>query len=433
VQLLTVAGNAGDNGVMSGGAVLALARATMKRSKVVVLLAGILACSAGSSSTMDAAMADAASVVDASMDVFVTAAHPNAPTVVKSSGSVLTTPKVVVVTFDSEPLAAQVEAFAQAVGASAYWSATTSEYGVGAAQYAGAVHVASPPETTISQTALEAWLASQLDGTHPEWPTADASTIYTIVYPLFDGIEVDDVAPCEGSPAYHGQITLGSIQVPYAAINRCDPRFGLSGIDYVTAGLSHEWIEASTDPFYFTSPAYQSPAAQYNDWMFATGGELADMCTTTNSVYFQPPDLPYTVQRSWSNAAALAGHDPCVPAPMGAYFTSAPVMTDTLHGSSGGQAFTSEGVHVGLGQSVSIPVELFSDAETNATWSVVAQAVPAASLSFMWDATSGQNGDVLNLTVTRNADDPTLVGVDAFIVTSTLGMRQSAWVGAVGD
>jgi len=108
-------------------------------------------------------------------------------------------------------------------------------------------------------------------------------------------------------------------------------------------------------------------------------------------------------------------------------------MTDTLHGSSDGQAFTSEGVHVGLGQSVTIPVELFSDAETSATWSVVAHAVPAANLSFMWDATSGQNGDVLNLTVTRNADDPTLQGVDAFIITSTLGMRQSAWVGAVGD
>jgi len=403
-------------------------------ARVVGVIAAfvVVACGGDSSSPVDAG-GDAVAVGDVGADVFVTASHPSAPTVQTSNGPVLTAPTLVVITFGGDVLAPGVESFAQAIGASSYWSATTSEYGIGPAQYGGAVHVTAPPQTTISQPALETWLASQLDGTHSDWPAASPSTIYTVVYPLGAGIEVDGVAACDSSPAYHGEITVGSAQVPYAALNRCDGEFGLSGIDFVTAGLSHEWVEAATDPFYFTHPAYQSPAARYDDWMFATGGELADMCTTTNAVYFKPADLPFTVQRTWSNAAAVAGGDPCVPAPSDAYFAAAPLLSDTLEASVQGQSFSSEGVHVALGSSVTIPVALFSEAPTIAPWHVRAAATGAAHLTFAWDQTTGQNGDVLALTITRTADDPSYTGFDAFIITSELGARQSAWVGAVGN
>lgn len=399
----------------------------MQRMAVLAFLLLTAACSS-SSSTNDAADAGPGSGEDAG---FAPADHPAAPTVAKRAGSVLTSPKIVVVTFGDDPLASQVETFAQQIGASAYWTAVTSEYGVGAPTFAGAVHLPAPPAATISIADLESWLVAQLDGTHAEWPAADSSTIYSIVYPTGGGIQVDGLAPCKSSPAYHYEVKLGNgSHVPYAAMNRCDPIFGLSGIDYVTAGLSHEWIEASTDPLYASAPAYMAPATA--DWMLVTGGELADMCTTTAGVYFKPDDLPFTVQRSWSNAAASAGHDPCVPAAEGSYFAAAPVLPDTVKGHYYGGIFTSEGVHAAIGDSATVEVDLFSDAATD-SWTVDAKAFGGAKLEFSWDAQSGANGDKLHLTIKRVADSADITGASFFTITSTLGSKESVWVGAIGD
>lgn len=392
----------------------------------------IAACSSSSSSPVTGADADAgASDGGAS---FTEADHPAAPSVVKKNGSVLASPKLVVVTFADEPLAAQVESFAGQIGASKYWSAVTAEYGVGAPSFVGAVHVAAPPATTVSTNDLESWLVSQLDGTHADWPAPDGSTIYTIVWPQGkgSGIQVDGAPPCGSSPAYHYEVKLpNGTHVPYAAINRCDPIFGLKGIDYVTAGLSHEWVEATTDPLYASAPAYQAP--QEDAWTLVTGGEVADMCTTTDTVYFKPDDLAFTVQRSWSNAAASAGHDPCVPAPPGPYFGAAPVLGDTLKGRYYGEVFSTTGVKAAVGASATIPVELFSDAPTDDAFSVKAASFGGANLDFAWDSQSGKNGDTLQLTVTRKADAPQTSGASFFTITSVMGSRESVWIGAIGD
>jgi len=362
---------------------------------------------------------------------FSPAEHPPAPIITSSGGSVLASPKVVVVTFSNEPFASDLETFAQTLGSSSYWAATTGEYGVGPLAYAGAVHVDAPPATTMSTDALESWLASELDGTHPEFPSYDPSTIYAIVMPKGAGIQVDGAPPCASSPAYHYEIDSGAQHIVYAAINRCDPLFGLSGIDYLTAGLSHELVEASTDPLYISAPAYDGPAAKYTDWNLVTGGEVADFCTPMNDVYFKPSDFPFTVQRSWSNAAAAAGHDPCVPAFAGPYFAAVPVLPDTLKGTYYGQAFTSEGVHVALGASVDVEVDLFSDAPTDAF--AVSATSTGADLGFAWDRASGSNGDVLTLTITRKADAKNIAGIDFFEISAMLDGRVVKWIGAVGN
>ncbi|MGH7281040.1 MAG: hypothetical protein ACRELY_05920 [Polyangiaceae bacterium] len=402
----------------------------MSRVLLLACAALLTACSSSSSAPADAPDSGTSDQGDAGG--FVPADHPAPPTVVKGHGSVLATPKIVVVTFGSDPLASQIEAFASQVGASQYWNATTSEYGVGPIAFGGAVHLDAPPAATISIDDLESWLVSELDGTHADWPAADPSAIYTIVYPKAPGgIQVDGAAPCQSSPAYHYEVKLGSgVHVPYAAINRCDPIFGLSGIDYVTAGLSHEWIEASTDPLYASAPAYASPKSA--DWLIVTGGELADMCTTMTGVYFKPDDLPFTVQRSWSNAAATAGHDPCVPAAGGPYFAAAPVLADQVRGKYYGGAFSSDGAKVAVGASTTIEVDLFSDDATDA-WNVVAAPFGGAKLQFSWDAESGSNGDKLHLTVTRVADSADISGASLFTITSTSGSKESVWIGAVGD
>jgi hypothetical protein len=384
----------------------------------------------------DVATADApAASSDAAADApFEPGAHPASPAVVDTGGTTLKTPKVVTVTFDADPLAAQIDAFAGAVGASAYWHAVTGEYGVEPLTFARAVHLASTPSASIDSGALETWLISQLDGTHAEWGTPDANTIYAIVYPLGMSITMSGQSLCSVTPAYHSEVQLASgVRIPYAAMARCDPFLGLSGIDYVTAGLSHELVEAATDPFPNSGPAYYSPANQYNAWAIVTGGELADMCTLLSDVYFKPAGLPYMVQRSWSNQAAAAGHDPCVPAPASPYFNAAPVLPVTVSGTYYGQAFTTQGANIPLGKSKAIAVELFSDVATPGPWKVQAIASGAAKLTFAWDRSSGLNGDTLQLTVTRVKDDPSVSGVDIFMLLSTLGNEQHAWVGAVGD
>jgi hypothetical protein len=397
---------------------------------VFFVVSATSACSDASPNTDDAG-GDAA-VADAGPDVFVPAQHAPAPSVTNAGGSVLASPKIVVVTFGNDPLAPAIETFAQSIGKSAYWSATTAEYGVGAATFAGGVHLDAPPATTLTTDALEAWIASQLDGTHPEWPAYDASTIYSIIMPQGAGVMVDGAPPCKSSPAYHYEIDSGGKTIVYAAINRCDPLLGLAGIDYVTAGMSHEWIEASTDPLYVSAPAFMQPATKYNDWYIVTGGEVADMCTARNQVYFKPSDLPFTVQRSWSNAAAAAGHDPCVPALDGPYFAAAPVMPTTLHGTYEGQNFTSEGAHVAMGASVDIEIDLFSDVPTDA-FTLDASEMLGASLAFSWDQTTGQNGDTRTLTVTRKADAPGSSGIDFFQVAATLNGKRTLWIGAIGN
>jgi hypothetical protein len=52
--------------------------------------------------------------------------------------------------------------------------------------------------------------------------------------------------------------------------------------------------------------------------------------------------------------------------------------------------------------------------------------------SFSFDKTSGQNGDVVNLTITALASDPRLRR-RALHLVSTLGSVQSIWIGTVGS
>ena len=212
----------------------------------------------------------------------------------------------------------------------------------------------------------------------------------------------------------------------------------MSGIDYLSAGLSHEWIEASSDPFYESRPAYNGPAAKYNAWTLLTGGEVADMCTLSPTAYIRPDNFPFKVQRSWSNASALAAHDPCVPVPATPYFVAAPRMTELLQGSLQGQALAVEGIKIPLGHTSTVEVDLFSDAPIDGGWQVSAldygeTSGIGANLRFAWDKQQGVNGDKLQLTVTRMKDDPNMPGVDIFVLLSTLGSTQNYWIGAVGD
>ncbi|MDB5218988.1 MAG: hypothetical protein JWO86_6915, partial [Myxococcaceae bacterium] len=92
------------------------------------------------------------------------APHPPLPELVNAAnGRILTAPKIVLVFYPGDPHKADLEAFATKMVGSAYWSATTAEYGVGALTYGGSIELTgeSPP-AMIAQTEIQTYVSDAL-------------------------------------------------------------------------------------------------------------------------------------------------------------------------------------------------------------------------------------------------------------------------------
>jgi hypothetical protein len=346
-------------------------------------------------------------------------------------GAVLATPTVVPILFSGDPLRPQIEEFLTSLAGSDYWKATTKEYGVGALTVAPTVVVGEAPPKAIEDTEIVAWLAQHLDGTQPGLVTFDANSVYVVLYPT--GVEVTAAGhvACVDFGGYHSEGLLGTASgaatsggpgtsFAYVAIPECAEWLGFEGIDVVTEELSHELVEAVTDPFTITSPAYASFVAGDLAWAMAAApsgavdipSEVADVCMIAegSASVFTRAAGGSVVQRTWSNQQAVTGQDPCVPA-AGVYFNAEPALTDevTLHVSAT-ESYPTRGIQVPLHESRTVDVRLFSTG-TRPDWYVAASDVAAdeggaPSLRFQWDRQKGNDGDVLRLTIERVADGP---------------------------
>src|SRR5207249_7804873 len=108
---------------------------------------------------------------------------------------------------------------------------------------------------------------------------------------------------------------------------RCPSWKELHGFDVVSATSSHELVEAVTDPFPSSSPAFAAVDQDHSVWRLFPLTELGDMCAVNAGADFRPRDLDYLVQRTWSNAAARAHRDPCGPrGDDDVYFNSVPAL-----------------------------------------------------------------------------------------------------------
>jgi hypothetical protein len=216
----------------------------------------------------------------------------------------------------------------------------------------------------------------------------------------------------------------------------------LTGVGAVTGAASHEMAEAATDPYpQSNTPAYAQIDINHIYWMRVLGGgEVGDMCAQFDNAFFNSSEVNQPVQRIWSNKSALAGHDPCQPAlPGSVYFNAAPVQSDMLTVSGGGQMFSFPGVKIAAGMSKTIPVQLWSDGPVTQPWTVTFKDTnalltkTAPYLSFTSDKTSGLNGDVIMLTITVMT--ASTKGREGFIVESTSadGKQKNLWLGEVGQ
>lgn len=439
-------------------------RMTIAIGSASVFAAGAAACSgsvvsspanvvadSGATAVVDAASPTAdAGAVDADngapSNVF-PAFQVDAPTVesYSSSAIVLTSPKIQPVVFAGDAEQTKITSFTHGFGGSDYWKQATAEYGVGDISASDPIVVpandtAFTTATSITDTQIQSFLATHLDGTHSDWGTPDPSTIYTVFYPVNVTITLDPFGQsCQGFGGYHSFTTIGGVQIPYAVLPRCTELGTLQGVeDVMTGATSHELIEASTDPF---STGYDSADEDHFYYDLQPLSEIGDMCAFESDAFYKPAELGFSVQRVWSNTLAAKGGSPCSPlVTTSIYFAAVPVFSTHVNmnfGSGVGDIVPVRGVQVPLGKSVTIDLDLISSAAMD-PFSIMVSDIPSqmgqpAELSFSMDRDSGQNGEKIHLTITRVAAASQYDGTEFSILAYTDNTHYHQWMGYAGQ
>jgi hypothetical protein len=347
------------------------------------------------------------------------------PTLTYLGGPVLSAPEIVTVTFanDDPVLVARLQQFGDTITSTAWWRAVSSEYCVQPAGApcvgpgAGRGHVALPTaaasaytdsgrggDSTIRQL-LQAGVA---DGT---LPAPDAQTVYVLYFPAATLVRIDGNQACTpgGLSGFHDTLSFvrpdagAAVDAAYVVVPRCS-----STEQATTVIASHEIVEAATDPSPENAPSYQmtDPAWQ------AFGSEAGDVCAMVDGA-FTTEESGFAVQRTWSNASAAAGHDPCVPAPPGqVYFNVAP------------EQGTSR-IALAVGQSATITVYPFADGPTS-PWPLLANDTSGTPLTLTLSSATATPGAPVTLTVLL-ASKPPFGGDLLYGLVSQSGLATHAW------
>lgn len=405
-----------------------------------VLAAFVAACSGGSTQEGSFAPENSGSGYNGS---FKAGARAAALQVSKSAGAVLTHPVLQLVTFNRDADAAALSDFAKKLTSSSYWAATTQEYGVGAltavTQQLTVDWGTSATDGDLQSGAastIEAYLISQLDGASPAWGAPDPNAIYALMMP--SGVAVSPnggglPSACDANIlSWHTAMLLPSRQVAitYVVVPYCGARGAVAELDARTVALSHAVVSAATDPLL---NAYNTLDSAHLAWQVATNSpEVGAACAAAlgaEQLITKPADLGYAVQRIWSNAAALAGQMPCVPAAaQDVYFSSVPQIDGSVPVAMSSNPSVSRqmggGVAIASGSSQSVTLQLSSTGPTSGPWTVSASELGSGVLQFAFDKTTGNNGDQIKLTV-RMTGVNAASSQELVRVTSTLGSQVS--------
>lgn len=378
-----------------------------------------------------AACGDNAEAPDAGVDApppWAEAVPASVPQLISLGGAVLDHPKVQPIFFASDPLQAQVEEFLTALGPSDYWRVTSEEYGVGALAVLPTIVTTDAPPAT--DDLLPAWVDQHV-------PAPDPQTIYAIF--LGDGVVLhgQDGDSCDAYGAFHDESPGG---VVYALMPRCDPAtefdHAQTKLDELTISTSHELLEAATDPHVETTPAYGDVDDDHAVWALMPGAENGDFCEYLDSAYIRGVG-DFMVQRTWSNAAAKAGHDPCVPAPAAPYIAAAPMFTESVPLDGWTGVRQTKAMELPVNTEKTLEIDLFSDQPTDDYAIDVVDGAAMyglpAELTFAWDRPLGKNGDALHLAIRRvraASDGP---GSIFLLSTRTASGAVSQWWGYVAN
>jgi hypothetical protein len=354
--------------------------------------------------------------------------------------AILASPKVMPITYDNDNKRADLEAFVPNFAQSTAWAEQTAEYGVGPLTMATPQHVAGNAPANMTDDNLMQLLQANLTGANPAWGAPDPSTIYAFFIP--DGTTYNDFTNsqcCVDYDGYHSVSTVGGVDLVYAVMCHCPGIDGpnINALQQLTVVASHEIVEAATDPYY-NKPAYANSDDNHAVWTVVTGGEVGDMCAFADNAYWNPPDMQYMIQRSWSNQAAAAGHDPCVGEGMSPYYQTVPKLTDSVTIQSYG--WPTKGIHIANGGTANLTLDVLSDTaggqykvellDYNDYWTggtkYLTFSAPPATVTV---------GDEFTVSVSVQGKDPMIGNGAVFIVATTPvgGGMTTYYFGLVGE
>jgi hypothetical protein len=290
------------------------------------------------------------------------------------------------------------------------------EYGLGAATRA--VHLTGPAiaaGTNMKGGDIKSYLAALATGD----AAPDGHSVYLMFLPPGVGILDNNGQPIGGCVGFHfaNFDSQGDI---WAVIKRCGQP-GQAQTDDETYLASHEIAEGCADaaagkgwslPF---APS-GTPVWMQDVWAVGEGHEAADLCQGAGST----PQGNFSYSRIWSNAAAAAGRDPCVPALAGPY---ANVSTEA------------QWVSATAGEEVAIAVTGWSSAPI-ADWSVQAGIRSASrrgfAVGFGGDAgvatINNDTQQLLHVTVPSDAGAGDYVIVRLLSAQPAAATEQAIWV-----
>jgi hypothetical protein len=357
--------------------------------------------------------------------------------IVDNGGPVTKSPVVVTVTWSTDPDAATYNTMGDAIGPSPYWKAVNSEYGVGASTSGTPNHISitTAPAATFADSDLDTLVDTNVGSA---WPASTPDTIYAVYLPPGSTLTFGGQDACQaGVGGYHTESNKNNYV--YAIMPHCS---GFAAAD-VQLSASHELNEAATDPHPGSNAAWVGFDNDHLSFEFFNQfqDELGDAC----ELYVEATDptdfTPYTVQRQWSNASAAAGSHWCVPGLKEPFYNttflpasnldSISVNLDTLFPGSGSQ--TTKGFKVPLNTSRTFPIGLFSDQATSGPFTLDVQGLGASNpiaqdqngnniangnMTVTLDLTSGQNGQIANVTVTPTSYST--LGINFFYIRAVL-------------
>jgi hypothetical protein len=356
------------------------------------------------------------------------------PEVVNHGGPVLTTARIQPIYVADFPYGSEMDTFVSRLPASAYWHQAGAEYGLGPAvalpgvtSEGGLASVVGPDDATA--LVAGAFASGLLSG----GPRGD--TIYALFFPSTIAVSVNGRQLCEaGLFGYHTESLVAGVKVATVVVADCgadSAATASSGAGAVTAILSHELVEAATDPFPDSAPAYADVDARHAIWSQALeGGEVADLCENEAPNVIMADDLGYPVQRIWSNAAVRAGTGPCVPVPPGeVYFVAVPRLPDATR--LAGSPAEVAALVAPVASAAAVEVDFRSEPAPPSSWQAVALEIHAdgeTAAAGTVAPVSGAAGDSATLTIAAPAAQ---TGTFPLVIVSHAAGALHLWVGTI--
>jgi hypothetical protein len=293
----------------------------------------------------------------------------------------------------------------------------------------------SSAPSQIDDSDIQSFLASKFSDPSRPLGNPDNQTIYVLNYPVSTSITAFGSTSCSDFDGYHSsfQDPSSGTTIIYAVIARCA---GYT-INDQTETMSHELVEAATDPDADFGAYYGLPD-EFAIWnTLSYGDETSDLCQVYSASYYTPSSIGFSIQKSWSNAAAAAGQNPCVPAIAGKdYYNARPILSDSVSYTDpqmGNRTTTTTGVSIPVGQSRTIELDLMGT-NPGLTFSLSAAEPSGAShLSFSFDKSTGVVGDKIKLTITVHSKNHDYGSAEPFWIISTSGGVSYYWPVVVGN